>query len=425
MDELLDFKNYFYRSIGNRVRNYRKRMGLTQEGFIAQLQIQKDVSIDRSLLSHVENGRVYKKKNPYLLTEDQILSISQLIKETPQAVIFGNQTEKENTVKSILLAIILNGAKYEESRLIKGFINPFIDTNILQTKFKKTINNHCKELKGTIEGNNRKELEKSSVIELKEFISFCRYFIRNEWKDRIFFLHSISEEWLLEEITDEELKKYVKWFEQNFPYFSSGENFKSINYLLSESDKSLERSSNLLIKLLVGNYHFAKMFMDSLSNLNQYKMGFSEETLEELSLTIVGFIENIGRFGEIAIGFKDDRYSFFVTAFNEMWTRNGETFMNYFNDNLFSIDLNHYGLKKIDNSLVHNLITSSEFSEMLLTRIEREKYGLDTMKGHNTFDLYLQKMMILNTFGIEEVSKKNLFEYIDRMIIVNLSLIHI
>lgn len=168
-------------------------MGLTQEGFIAQLQFQKDVSIDRSLLSHIENGRVYKKKNPYLLTEDQILSISQLIKETPQVIIFGDQSEKENTVKVILLAVILNGAKYEKSKLEKGFINPFINTNIVGKKL------------------NRKEFNKLSVIELREFISFCRYFIRNDWEDRIFFLDSISDNCLLEGVNDEELERYIKW----------------------------------------------------------------------------------------------------------------------------------------------------------------------------------------------------------------------
>lgn len=68
---------------------------------------------------------------------------------------------------------------------------------------------------------------------------------------------------------------------------------------------------------------------------------------------------------------------------------------------------------------MNNLISSNEFYEMLLTRIEKEKYGLDTIKDHRTLDLYLQKMMIINTLGFEEIYKKNLFEYIDRMIILN------
>lgn len=396
-------------------------MGLTQDKFIARLKRQKDVSIDRHILSHIENGKAYKKKNPYLLTEDQIIAISQLRKETPTSIIFGSEPEKEKTVKLLLMAIILNGAEYqEEGKSVQSLYHPFINTKITKKERAKFVDAGCEKNKGTIEEEvTRRELEELSTLKLKEFVSYCRYFINDNSADRLLFLDMIHHSDLVTEIRDEELENYIKWFENNYAFFSSEKNLKDFNRLVNKFNPDFERPSNLLIKLLIGNSNFSKVFMRSLSYINQNTLFNTEVGLEENYLTIKGFIENRGRYGHLAMGFKDYRFPFFVNAFNEMWERNKKEFMDYFDQKFFGLDLNNNGLKRIDNNLVHNLIVSSEFNEFLYKRIESEKYSLETMRGHNTFDLHLQEMILYSTQKVEDIPKHDLFKYLNNMIAIS------
>ena len=396
-------------------------MGLTQDEFIARIKVQRNISLDRYMLSNIERGKIYIKKNPYLLTEDQLIAISMLMKVEPQEVIFGSEIEKEDTVKLILLAIILNGAKYNGKLDGKeGFVYPFINTEITKRERKKIVDTKCKKVKGeSSKEKARKEFEELTIIDLKEFISLCRYFINNESANRLLLLDLNQQINLVEEVEDGELEEYINWFENNYPFFSSKKNFESMRYLSNEPNKELEYPSNLIIKLLIGNNNFAKMFMEGLSNIHHYGIFSSQNGLEESNLTIEGFINKTGQFGHIAIGYKDDRFPFFVKAFNEMWERNSEPFISYFNERFFDIDLRNYGLKKIDNNLIHHLITSSEFNEIIYNRIEIEKYNMETMKGHNTFDLYLQKMIIKEKVEIEDLAANNLFKYVNSMMEIN------
>ena len=418
---MLDFKKYLYKKIGSRVKGYRKGLGLTQDEFIARVQGQRDISLDRYMLSNIERGKIYIKKNPYLLTEDQMIAFSILMKVEPQEVIFGSEIEKEDTVKLILLAIILNGAKYNgKLRGKEGFMYPFINTEVTRRERKKIVDTKCKKVKEeSSKEKARRQFEELTIIDLREFISLCRYFMNNESANRLLLLDLNQHINLVEEVEDEELKGYINWFENNYPFFSSKKNFESMKYLLNESNKELEHPSNLIIKLLIGNNNFAKMFMGGLSNINHYKIFSSNDGLEESSLPIEDFIKKTGQFGHIAMGYKDDRFPFFVSAFNEMWERNSETFMDYFNERFFDMDFKRSGLKKIDNNLMHHLITSSEFNEILYNRIEIERYDMETMKGHNTFDLYLQKMIIKEKVEIGDLAANNLFKYVNRMMEIN------
>ncbi len=102
-----------------------------------------------------------------------------------------------------------------------------------------------------------------------------------------------------------------------------------------------------------------------------------------------------------------------------MWERNGAIFMNYFNDNLFNIEMTNQNFKKIDDKLLHDIITSNELSKILYDIIETEKYDVETMKGHNTFDLYLQSIKIKEEIDLEELPENNLFKYVNNMIEVH------
>ena len=410
---MLNFKRYLYKGVGSRVKRTRESMGFNQVNFVGKLQ-EKYISIDRFKLSHIENGRIYKKKNPYLLKEDQMFGISELTGYEPKNLIFGNDKEREDTVKLILLAVIMNGAKYGTDEKNKEiFINPFIDT-----KVKKEDR---EELYKELRKNNTEEIakEKSEKLgrnSLEEFLRLSKDFIKNESANRIVYLYSRFNS--IEKIDDEEIGEYIEWFRIKQPFFSNKNHFESMKYLVNEPDKELEYPSNLLIKLLIGNNSFAQLFMKGLSMRSQYQIMYPNHFPKNYNL-VENFINNYNQFGDLAIDFKESGFTRFVEAFTEMWERNDEKFMDYFNKNLFNINLSEQGLKQIDDEFIHSLITSNEFSKMLYDMIEVERYGMQTMKGHNTFKLYLQEMVIKNTIDFVSLPENDLFKYINNMIQTN------
>lgn len=399
---MLNFKKYFYKEIGSRIKKIREELGFKQHEFVAKLQ-EEYISIDRFMLSHIENGRAYKKKNPYLLTDDQIYVISKLIKKEPKDFIFGNVNEREDTVKLILLAIIMNGAKYDKNKSGNGeFINPFVDTKVRKTDREKIVKKKSKELV-------KKNLE--------EFLRLSTYFIKNESADRILYLYNYFNS--IEEVDEEVINECMVWFEENLPFFTNVKHLESMENLLNEPDEELEYQSNLLIKLLIGNSRFAQLFMQGLSNINQNQIFAPELIPRESKIPVENFIKNSNQFGGLAIDFKNAGFAVFVKAFTEMWERNNEIFMDYFNKHLFNVDLSKQGLKIIDDEFIHHSITSNEFSKILYDRIETERYEMETMKGHNTFDLYIQNIIIKKEIELKNLHENDLFKYVNNMIETN------
>lgn len=192
-----------------------------------------------------------------------------------------------------------------------------------------------------------------------------------------------------------------------------------MKYFINESNKELENPSNLLIKLLIGNYSFAKLFMEGLFYKNRNQKTITNNILEKDKRILEDFISNSGQFGVLAFDFKNAGFAVFVEAFTEMWERNNKIFMDYFNKHLFNIDLSEYGLKSVNDEFIHNLITSSEFSEIIYYRIETERYYIKTLKGHNTLGLYLQRIAIENQVEFLELPKNELFKEINDLIQMN------
>lgn len=397
-----NFKKYFYKEIGSRIKKVREEMGFKQHEFVAKLQ-EEYISIDRFMLSHIENGRAYKKKNPYLLTVDQIYVISKLIKKEPKELIFGNINEREDTVKLILLAIIMNGAKYGNNESGKGeFINPFVDTRVRKSDREK---------------NAKKKSEEVVQKNLKEFLRLSAYFIKSESGDRILYLYNYFNS--IVEIDEEVINECVTWFQKNHPFFASVKHFENMERLLNEPDKELEYQSNLLIKLLIGNNRFAQLFMQGLSNITHNQITVPDLVPEDFKIPVKDFINNSNQFGGLAVDFKNAGFAIFVKAFTEMWERNNAIFMDYFNKHLFNLDLSEHGLKHVNDEFIHNLITSSEFSKTLYDRIETERYDIETLKGHNTLGLYLQRIAIGNQVEFIELPKNELFNEINYLIQIN------
>lgn len=388
---MINFKHYFYKELGNRIKKVREELGYKQYEFVAKLQ-DEYISIDRFMLSHIENGRAYKKKNPYLLTNDQIYAISKLVKREPKELIFGNTCEREDTIRLILLAIIMNGVKNNTGE----FINPLINIRIRKKDREKLLKKNSIEL-----------VQKN----LEEFLRLSTYFIRSALAYNIYNLN--------EEVEEEIINVYVNWFQKEHPFFSNVEHFENMKLLLNEPDKELEYQSNLIIKILIGNNRFAQLFMQGLSNIIHNQVTAPDIVPRDFKITIEDFINNTNQFGGLAVDFKNAGFAIFVDAFSEMWERNSAIFMDYFNKHLFNVDLTEYGLKQVNDEFIQNLITSSEFSKTLYAMIEKERYDIETMKGHNTLGLYLQRIAIVNQVDFLELPKNDLFNDINDLIQVN------
>ncbi|WP_257643844.1 helix-turn-helix domain-containing protein, partial [Staphylococcus haemolyticus] len=100
--------------IGDKIKKIRKSQGLTQEAFCEKYE--NEVSIDKYRLSALENGRREKNKNPHFLTEEYKKLFSKLLNVDSKTFVFGNNEEKHQLIKLILLNILMNGTTNSSHR---------------------------------------------------------------------------------------------------------------------------------------------------------------------------------------------------------------------------------------------------------------------------------------------------------------------
>lgn len=407
---MINFKRYIYKNIGTRIKEFRDKKNYNRKVFVTYFlafldeeDIGSGLPLNEQSLSNIENANVLKNRNPYLLTKKQLELLPAFMDCTRSELVFGDMVERESTVKLILLSIIINGAKYEQGDVGGGgFINPLIDIRVTEKDEKAVYENLKNRIKKESAMKNADELIKKNWEELKRLSEYFGDFQAHLFKD----INTMEEE-------------SKKWFEESYPFFANKKHFKGMQYLMNEADTQLEYHSNLLIKLLIGDNRFAKLFMQGISNRSHNQKFVPHIILENLEIDVVDFIRNEGQFGGLALDFKNAGYNIFIKAFTEMWERNGAIFMSYFNDNLFNINMTNQNFKKIDDKFLHDIITSNELSKILYDIIETEKYDIETMKGHNTFDLYLQSIRIKEEIDLEELPENNLFKYVNNMIEVH------
>jgi len=402
---VLRFQDYIYQNIGRRIREFRDSKGYTRQMFVSYFlaslnddEMGRTSPLSVQSLSNIENVDIVKKRNPYLMSKKQFNLLPKFMGCSQNELVFGDSEEREDTVKLILLSIILNGAKLSKNGK-QEFINPFIDIRITENDYKEVVNELKMSISKESAQKEAKELIKNNLEEFERLSGYFEDFQKQSFKD----INTIEEE-------------SKQWFEDNYPFFTNIKHFKGMQYLMNERDTKLEKHSNLLIKMLLGNNSFAKLFMQGISN-RLHNQKFAPHLIsQEYEIDVVDFIENEGHFGALALDFKNAGYTIFIKAFNEMWSRNGAILMNYFNKNLFNINLKDQSLKIINDEFLHEIITDTELSTELYDLIEIEKYDMETMKGHNTFDLYLQSAKIKDEVDIDELIENNLYKYVNNMI---------
>jgi|GEM_PF-6486941 len=347
--------------------------------------------------------------------KDWIMAFCKLLKVTPCELFFGDAEERKNLVKHILLAVIINGDTYLQS---KEVINPIISV-------KKDV----------------------SKIDREYFIRFCRNAINDDTisNELATSLEYTSEHYERDadgnidvpvsrpmgiperddavnikkvpaKVFEVQLDEYIaladEYLHKEYGFFATPEQYDIADKLKkcrkndTEVD-TLERPSNLLIKTLMGNLDFATNFLNAIMRY--------EGTLDEGERYLQDYAQNKGVYGGFAIEWKGipgthvNRYRIFVNTFNDMWTRNEDYFMDFFNKNIFDycevskqIKLPKekgkrqephseltYVYKEIEarfseftNEKIQDILTGAEFMNLLYEIIEREQYDKETMHGH-------------------------------------------
>src|SRR5699024_8579373 len=135
-----------YQNIGRRIREFRDSKGYTRQMFVSYFlaslnddEMGRTSPLSVQSLSNIENVDIVKKRNPYLMSKKQFNLLPKFMGCSQNELVFGDSEEREDTVKLILLSIILNGAKLSKNGK-QEFINPFIDIRITENDYKEVVN---------------------------------------------------------------------------------------------------------------------------------------------------------------------------------------------------------------------------------------------------------------------------------------------
>ena len=346
---MLDVTQFLYHEIGDRVKAMRKRHNSTQQHFCCYTL---DNQINISALSRIENGKNDKHKNPYLLSPAQIEILCEFQNCSPSMLIWGNNTEKEEFVKLLLLALLMNSDK----------ITPF----------------------------EKQDLDAWAVQEMQ---------INPQWENN-----------LSSRLSQQELHPYLF---AHFGYFFQAQNEIRYARLHNHFDPAYEKTSNLLLKLLLTDYAFSNNFISHLIHYTQNMSGIqpdADQTNAVKSL-IRDFVTNKGEYSVIMLDNKSKDYVLFIHAFESFWKKHKSHYLDFFHTHLFSLVDDTDGavndLKHLQNQTFHSILTSDAFAQLneellLLSDYEDNNSILATLN----FRLQLQQAMQTNLFVNGQTDKE-------------------
>lgn len=335
---MLNFTGLLYDGIGSRVKAMRKRRKETQEQFCLHT-LQNQINL--SALSRIENGKNDKHKNPYLLSSSQIEILCECEKIKPSELIWGTDDEKESLIKMLILALLMNSDK----------INPFED----------------------------KELEEWSAFEIK---------VNSSWEND-----------MRNKLSPDEVAQYLN---DKYGYFINSTNARHYEILNNHFEPAYEKSSNLILKLLLTDYKFSSNFIFHVIRYTGNTADIDQET-DPIKALIRNFVTNKGEYSINLLDNKTKDYSLFIIAFEKFWRRYKDTYLEHFDKTLFSL-IDDTGkirndLKHVQNSDFHSVFTDDAFiqlNEELLLLSDYE--DSDSILASMNYRLELQMAMHENLF---------------------------
>lgn len=384
---MIQFQRYLYKKIGYRVKTYRTNNTSESVSSLAtKLSADYGFSIDRPLLSNIENGTAIAGKNRYLFSTGLLEGFCTIMEITREQLIFGNTKEKEQLIKLTLLTLLMNGdTTIDDSKTLIPFI------------------------------------EISDSIE--HFMTNDKHYIL----DQLF--HSRKSDTFIgsENIKSLSLEDVTQFLSANYPFFSDESSRKDYLLLTTDNNPKFVKLSNLLIKLLFGSLDFATDFIE------RFRLFYQNQDI--LISEAQAFLQNKGVYGSLSTDWTNSNFYLFVNAFNNFWARHKKEIMAYFEEELF--DLKNESFRKdnimwnLTDEFFHELITSKDFEMLLENLLITDEYSKHTMIGHNYVRNVLQSALMidpsvgfmnnptiegydLNKFNSDMQSLTRFFERIDK-----------
>lgn len=348
---MIKLQRYLYKNIGKRIRIYRKKIGTDSiENFAENMKEDYNLSIDRVLLSNIENGKAIAGKNKYLFSASLLEGFCNMMAVTRDELIFGDTEQKEQLIKLILLSLLMNGDKAIDDD--NKTLIPFIET--------------------------------SDSIE--HYMTNDRHYIL----DQLFYSNRIDTS-----STDEyplSLENIEQFLSKNYPFFSNSQFRESYLLLTSEKQQDFTKLSNLLLKLLFGSLDFATDFIE------RFRLLYQNQDLLVSEAQI--FLQNRGCYGSLATDWTNSNFYLFVDAFNSFWTRHKQDIMTYFEENLFDLNNKNFNQNRImwhlTDEYFNELITSKDFETLLENLLTTDEYSEQTMIGHNHVRSVIQSALMID-----------------------------
>lgn len=383
---MMNFTAIIYSAIGNRIKEIIRSEKCTMDEFA------RKHNLDRTTLSHIINGRAVKARNPYFINEIQIgdmLNITPGNSEKARELVWGNDTERQELVKLMVLAVLM----YVQNPFYGGE-NPdsVPDDEVLLEEWL-----NARITQGYADTHELEEM-KHHIADTKEKYGYFFSSKRHRAYDVMTGTVNLSYK---------EAEKQFKIINELYEKLSSskeaGEEIERLEKKYSppaHSYSSYDEISNLILKQTLQYYNLAHLCYDKILNADYDK---SETNLEN-------FLLNKRSYNFCLPGTKDVHYLDFIQAFERFWKRVQPDYMSFFNKNLFYSDQPCCGLrlnkrttanpKKDLNVLIHNLFVSDEFRKINEQSLLLEEYT-------NGNAIFASLEMRLST--IEKITLDNLF----------------
>lgn len=343
---MLDINAYLYKYIGKRVDMRINELGCTV------MEIIENFIIHHDTLSEVRNGKT-TKKNPYLLSDGNIEVFSKIIERTVSELIFGTQTQKEELVKNILLALLYN------------------DKEILI----------C---------NDDNEIDILNPFEV--ISSESEILSREEWRKHMSkYNHMIS-------FPEADLD--IDFFKKGgYLNIENAEGFSLIEK--NHNFDFIEASAIMFKNVLIYNERLTHNFFEVvLHRLHQivypqlHIFTFTDEEISEYENEIDMIRKENKNYSELFLNPNNRDYILFMPAFEKYWLTHKDTYMSYFENELFLKfeKVKSMKMKKLKNKLIPEFISPDSFTILVKSCFEKDKaYNSETIINALTFEMNLLK----------------------------------
>lgn len=379
----MNIEKLLYLLIGNRVKQYRKALGYTQEKFVSEFNLS-----GVSLLSRIENGKNESSRNPRLLPKSFILKIKENHNEdnnniSLKELIWGTDAEQERLVQILLLAILMNGSINDKGEPI----NPFFYSDNYETlfpwaKYQSTIPS---ELSGYLYTacdliNERLPMSEESKIYPSKTAQLSSD--KNLPTGKCISIKELSSD-------------IQKHFENKYGFFFKQNNYDAFKILNTKYDEKNEKVSNLLLKSILNEPVFAQSFIMRLSNTFWNKPFLHPDNTRTIKHDIDAFILQQGNYGELILDFHQKDYYLFINAFNIFWEKKKKMYMEYFDKILFDEELClKKGLGFCNNKDITRNLQSQDF--------------INLNEQSTTLDMYYEEETIISNY-YQQLTLQELF----------------